>query len=171
MHGKGFTGDSSFTFSLRLNSSVQNQLPWVVSWTVQRICTAILIKHDQQLHRSLVCYFDSIASHVAWFIAEDSLRFSNECHACAALSCILLDSSVCRHVHAALHCLVRVLQTLRMIQQDDSYTYWMRQCSVIPSIHPSIPASPYAEGKAWREWEVERIEIPSRFWLHKNKLS
>lgn len=31
MHGKSFTGDSSFTFSLRLNSSVQNRLPRVVS--------------------------------------------------------------------------------------------------------------------------------------------
>lgn len=34
-----------------------------------------------------------------------------------------------------------VLQTVWVIQQDDSYCYWMRQRSVIPSVHPSIPAS------------------------------
>lgn len=48
---------------------------------------------------------------------------------------------VCEHVCAVLCGVVWVLQTVRVMLQDDSYNYWMRQRSVIVSVHPSFPAS------------------------------
>lgn len=67
---------------------------------------------------------------------------------------------VCEHVYAALR-VVWVLQTVRVIQQDDSCSYWMRQRSVIPSVHPSIPPSLCA-GRASLERGRRRICIPGR---------
>lgn len=93
---------------------------------------------------------------------KDSLRY-NECrrHTASGTGTGRERSMRLRACVYALLCgVVSVLQTVRVMQQDDSYNYWMRQRSVI-SVHPSFLESLGAgrarldRGRRWsvlREW-------------------
>lgn len=158
-----------FTFSIGLNSLVQNQLLTAspgkgpkqrIFSSVQEVqilfvCVWLVLQEVSVL----VCAKLSSCTQfqlASGFIVEDSVRY-NECHSYTASTCGLWERS--KHVYAVLRGVVWVLQTVRVIQQDDSYSYWMRQRSVIPSVHPSFPLC--GEGKP-REREEEWIGIPER---------
>lgn len=121
-----------------------NMMDWQLS-------TALLILCTPQWY--------GIAADFALFSQTDSRKsmmqvscFSTQVVSAVCLCCAVLCGTAC----------AGGFQMAWVMQQDDSYTRWMRQRSVISCIHPYFPSiPPWGEGKPREGEEAEKwIGIP-----------